>query len=278
MKKRVAAAMSASAFALATLAQTKARLSSALNRWQTVVVVTVVFVVPVNAFLFFFSYLPNTTTAAVSPEETAPKTTFESMDPTTTLPRLPPGYSVDQVAAPSDIVLQRSGHRSIIALSRSDGTVVAHFSGFAAPEEIRRAAEEDLRRAVPQASHPIENKESIRNMSIMWVTLFLVGLSLVVSVATLLIALRALEKVNRSERAGDEWLEILRREQQQRLKLTDKRLQWGGGRAVDVLLEEWERQRSESEDGLRKKPPQEGEREAAEQALERALDSIHRVA
>jgi hypothetical protein len=277
MKKRVAAALSVSAFALATRAQTKARLSSALNRWQTVVVVTVVFVVPVNAFLFFFSYLPNTTTAAVSPEETAPKTTFESMDPTTTLPRLPPGYSVDQVAAPSDIGLQRSGHWSIIALSRSDGTVVARFSGFVAPEEIRRAAEEDLRRAVPQASHPIENKESIRNMSIMWATLFLVGLSLVVSVATLLIALRALEKVNRSERTGDEWLEILR-EQQQRLKLTDERLKWGGGRAVDVLLEEWERLRSESEDGLRKKPPQEGEREAAEQALERALDSIHRVA
>ena len=278
MKKRVAAALSASAFALATLAPTRPRLSSALNSWQTVVVVTVVFVVPVNAFLFFFSYLPNTTTAAVSPEETAPKSTFESMDPTTTLPRLPPGYSLDQVAAPSDIVLQRSGHWSIIALSRSDGTVVAHFSGFVAPKEMRRAAEEDLRRAVPQASHPIENKESIRNMSIVWVTLFLGGLSLVVSVATLLIALRALEKVNRSERAGDEWLEILR-EQQQRLKLTDKRLQWGGGRAVDVLLEEWERQRSESEDGLREKPPQEeGQREAAEQALERALDSIHRVA
>jgi hypothetical protein len=277
MKKRVAAALSASAFALATLAPTRPRLSSALNRWQTVVVVTVVFVVPVNAFLFFFSYLPNTTTAAVSPEETAPKSTFESMDPTTTLPRLPPGYSVDQVAAPSDIVLQRSGDWSIIALSRSDGTVVAHFSGFVAPKEMRRAAEEDLRRAVPQASHPIENKESIRNMSIMWVTLFLGGLSLVVSVATLLIALRALEKVNRSERAGDEWLEVLR-EQQQRLKLTDERLQGDGGRAVDVLLEEWERQRSESEDGLREKPPQEGEREAAEQALERALDSIHRVA
>src|SRR3712207_2599410 len=97
MKKRVAAAaLSASAFALATLAPTRPRLSSALNRWQTVVVVTVVFVVPVNAFLFFFSYLPNTTTAAVSPEETAPKSTFESMDPTTTLPRLPPGYSLDQ--------------------------------------------------------------------------------------------------------------------------------------------------------------------------------------
>src|SRR3712207_4277007 len=279
MKKRVAAAaLSASAFALATLAPTRPRLSSALNRWQTVVVVTVVFVVPVNAFLFFFSYLPNTTTAAVSPEETAPKSTFESMDPTSTLPRLPPGYSLDQVAAPSDTVLQRSGHWSILALSRSDGTVVARFSGFVAPKEMRRAAEEDLRRAVRQASHPIENKESIRNMSIVWVTLFLGGLSLVVSVATLLIALRALEKVNRSERAGDEWLEILR-EQQQRLRLRDERLQGGGGRAVDVLLEEWERQRSESEDGLRKKPPQEeGQRKAAEQALERALDSIHRVA
>src|SRR5215217_4707354 len=170
MKKRVAA-LSASAFALATRAQMKARLSSALNRWQTVVVVTVVFVVPVNAFLFFFSYLPNTTTAAVSPEETAPKSTFESMDPTTTLPRLPPGYSLDLVAAPSDTVLQRSGHWSIIALSRSDGTVVARFSGFVAPEEMRRAAEEVLRRAVRQASHPIDNKESISNNSIMWVTL-----------------------------------------------------------------------------------------------------------
>src|SRR3712207_635469 len=114
-------------------------------------------------------------------------------------------------------------------------------------------------------------------MSSMWVTLVLVGLSLVVSVATLFIALRALEKVDRSERVGDEWLEVLR-EQQQRLKLRDERLQGGGGRAVDVLLEEWERQRSESEDGLREKPPQEGEREAAEQALERALDSIQRVA
>jgi hypothetical protein len=146
---------------------TRPRLSHALNRWQTVVVVTVVFVVPVNAFLFFFSYLPNRTTAAVSSEDTAPKTTLESTGPTTDIPRLPPGYSVDQVAAPSDIVLQRSGdYWSIIALSRSDGTVVAHFSGFVAPEEIRRAAEEDLRRAVPQASHPIENKESIRDVSI----------------------------------------------------------------------------------------------------------------
>ena len=279
MKKRVAAALSASAFALAaTRALRRARLSEALNNWQSIVIVTVAFVVPVNAFLLFFSYLPNRTTAAVSPEDTAPKTTLESAGPTTAIPRLPPGYSVDQVAAPSDIVLHRSGDWSIVALTRSDGTDVAYFNRYAAPEEIRRAAEEDLGLAVPQASHPIENKEIIRNMSIVWVTLCLMGLSLVGSVATLVIALRALEKVNRSERAGDEWLEILRREQQQRLKLRDERLQWGGGRAVDVLLEEWERQRSESEDGLRKKPPQEGEREAAEQALERALDSIHRFA
>jgi hypothetical protein len=286
MKRRVAAALSASAFALATWAKTQARLSSALSSWRTVVVVNVGFVVPVNAFLFFFSYLPNTTPpAAVSPEDTAPKTTLESIGPTTAIPRLPPGYSVDLLvaAAPSDIGLQRSGHWSIIALSRSDGTVVAHFSGLAAAEEIRRAAEEDLRRAVPQASHPIENKESIRNMSIVWVTLLLGGLSLVVSVGTLLIALRALEKVNGRERAaGDERLErleILREQQEERLKLTDEGSLWGDSRAVDFLLEELERQRLEREDGLReKKPTQEGEREAAEQALERALDSIQRVA
>jgi hypothetical protein len=277
MKKRVA--LSASAFALATLAPRRLRLSNPLNRWQIVLIIgTLAFVVPANAFLFLFSYLPSRTTDPVSSGDAAPRTTLESIDPTTAIPRLPPGYSVDLVAAPSDIVLQRSGHWSIIALSRSDGTVVASFSRFAAPEEIRRAAEEDLRRAVPQASHPIErNKESIRNMSIVWVTLFLGGLSLVVSVGTLLIALRALEKVNRSERAADERLELLG-EQQERLKLTDGRRPWGSGRAVDLLLEELERQRSEREDGLRDKPPQEGEREAAEQALERALDSIQRVA
>jgi hypothetical protein len=220
-------------------APTKARLSNALNRWnrwQTVVIVTLGFVVPANAFLFFFSYLPNRTTAAVSSEDTAPKTILESIGSTTAIPRLPPGYSLGQVAAPSDMVLHRSGEWSIIALSRSDGTVVARFSRFAAPEEIRRAAEEDLRQAVPQASHLIENKESIRNMSIVWITLSLVGLSLVASVATLLIALRALEKGNRSERAGDKQLVIL---------------PWGGGRAVDLLLEELERRRSESEDGLK---------------------------
>ena len=245
MKKRVAAALSASAFALAIRALRRARLSEALNKWQTVVIVTVAFVVPVNAFLLFFSYLPNRTTAAVSPEDTAPKTTLESAGPTTAIPRLPPGYSVDQVAAPSDIVLHRSGDWSIVALTRSDGTVVAYFNRYAAPEEIRRAAEEDLGLAVPQASHPIENKEIIRNMSIVWVTLCLMGLSLVGSVATLVIALRALEKVNRSKRAGDKQLEILR-EEREHLKLMDEGLPWSGGRAVDLLLEELERQRSKS--------------------------------
>src|SRR3712207_6276245 len=258
MKKRVAALL-ASAFALATLAPTRPRLSSALNNWRTVVIITVAFVVPVNAFLFFFSYLPNRTTAAASPKDTPPKTTLESAGPSTAIPRLPPGYGLDLIAAPSDIVLHRSGDRSIVALTRSDGTVVAYFNRFAAPEEIRRAAEEDLGLAVLQASHPIENKEVIRNMSIMWVTLFLVGLSLVVSVATLLIALRALEKVNeinnRSERASDERLEILElrkqlRDQQERLKLVKDGTPRGGGRAVDLF-------RTKARGGPLKKPSRE---------------------
>ncbi len=240
MKKRAAAALSASAIALAIWELTRARLSEALKKWQTVVIVTVAFVVPVNTFLFFFSYLPNRTTAAVSPKDTAPKTTRQSAGPTTAIPRLPPGYGLDLVAAPSDIVLHRSGDWSIVALTRSDGTVVAHFNRFAAPEEIRRAAEEDLGLAVPQASHPIENKEIIRNMSIVWATLCLAGLSLVGSVATLLIALRAMEKVNRLERASDERQEILElreqlRDQQKRLKLMEEGIPRGGGRAVDLF-------------------------------------------
>src|SRR3712207_6517503 len=240
MKKRVAALL-ASAFALATLAPTRPRLSSALNNWRTVVIITVAFVVPVNAFLFFFSYLPNRTTAAASPKDTPPKTTLESAGPSTAIPRLPPGYGLDLIAAPSDIVLHRSGDRSIVALTRSDGTVVAYFNRFAAPEEIRRAAEEDLGLAVPQASHPIENKEVIRNMSIVWATLCLAGLSLCGSVATLLIALRAMEKINnRSERASDERLEMLilreqLRKEQERLMLMKDGTPRGGGRAVDLL-------------------------------------------
>jgi hypothetical protein len=49
-------------------------------------------------------------------------------------PVLPPGYRLDIVGDPCVVVLRRE-----------DGTVVARFSDHAAPEEIRRAAEEDLR-------------------------------------------------------------------------------------------------------------------------------------
>jgi predicted nuclease with TOPRIM domain len=72
-------------------------------------------------------------------------------------------------------------------------------------------------------------------MSLEWVTFYLVVSSLVFSVVTLAIASGVLRSTRRSERAGDERLEILR-EQQQRLKL------WGEERRL--LLEELARQRS----------------------------------
>jgi hypothetical protein len=53
-------------------------------------------------------------------------------------PVLPPGYRLDLLDDPCVVVLRRG-----------DGTVVARFSDHAAPEEIRRAAEEDLRRQRP---------------------------------------------------------------------------------------------------------------------------------
>jgi hypothetical protein len=72
-------------------------------------------------------------------------------------------------------------------------------------------------------------------MSLEWVAICLAGGSLTVSTATLFIVWRVLRSTHRSERAGDERLEILR-EQQVRLKL------WGEERRL--LLEELERQRS----------------------------------
>ena len=48
--------------------------------------------------------------------------------------RLPAGYSLDLVGDPCVIILRRS-----------DGTVVARFTRFADPEEIRQTAEEDSR-------------------------------------------------------------------------------------------------------------------------------------
>ncbi len=50
--------------------------------------------------------------------------------------RLPPGYGLDLLGDPCVIVLRGA-----------DGTVVARFSPFADPMEIRRAAEEERERA-----------------------------------------------------------------------------------------------------------------------------------
>jgi type II secretory pathway component PulJ len=72
-------------------------------------------------------------------------------------------------------------------------------------------------------------------MSLEWVAISLVGLSLALSAATLLIAWELLESTHRSERAGEERLEVLR-EQQERLKFMDEERR--------LLLEELERQRS----------------------------------
>jgi hypothetical protein len=72
-------------------------------------------------------------------------------------------------------------------------------------------------------------------MSLEWVAICLVGGSLIVSAATLHIALRVLRSAYRAERAGNERLKILR-EQQQRLKFMSEERR--------LLLEELERQRS----------------------------------
>jgi hypothetical protein len=46
--------------------------------------------------------------------------------------KLPPGYRLDLISDPDVIVLRRP-----------DGTIVARFTRFTDPQEIRRAAEED---------------------------------------------------------------------------------------------------------------------------------------
>ena len=46
--------------------------------------------------------------------------------------KLPPGYRLDLIGDPGVIVLRRP-----------DGTIVARFTRFADPQEIKRAAEED---------------------------------------------------------------------------------------------------------------------------------------
>jgi hypothetical protein len=45
---------------------------------------------------------------------------------------------------PSGYYLDLTGDPSVITLCRADGTVVARFTHASDPQEIRRAAEEDL--------------------------------------------------------------------------------------------------------------------------------------
>ena len=56
------------------------------------------------------------------------------MGPNDQTTRLPRGYALDLLGDPC-----------VIALRRADETVVARFTNNVAPEEIRRAAEEDRR-------------------------------------------------------------------------------------------------------------------------------------
>ena len=57
--------------------------------------------------------------------------------------RLPPGYLLDPLRDPS-----------VIVLLRPDGTLVARFTRFADPQEIRRAAVED--RAAHAGGHDVD--------------------------------------------------------------------------------------------------------------------------
>ena len=56
------------------------------------------------------------------------------MDPHEATTRLPRGYALDLLGDPC-----------VIALRRADETVVARFTKYVDPEEIRRAVEEDHR-------------------------------------------------------------------------------------------------------------------------------------
>ncbi len=125
--------------------------------------------------------------------------------------------------------------------------------------------------------------------SIVWVALCLAGGSLVLSTVTLLVAWRVLQSAHRSERAGQERLEILR-EQQERLefmreerRLSLEEVQRQHMREQQerlefmreerrLSLEELERQRSGSEERLKEKPPQGGGegKEVVEQSAERS--------
>jgi pyruvate/2-oxoglutarate dehydrogenase complex dihydrolipoamide acyltransferase (E2) component len=130
------------------------------------------------------------------------------------------------------------------------------------------------------------------SISIVWVALCLAGGSLVLSTVTLLVAWRVLQSAHRSERAGQERLEILR-EQQERLEFMreERRLSLEEVQRQHMreqqerlavirgirgerrrLLEELQRQRSGSEERLKEKPPQGGGegKEVVEQSAERS--------
>jgi pyruvate/2-oxoglutarate dehydrogenase complex dihydrolipoamide acyltransferase (E2) component len=96
-------------------------------------------------------------------------------------------------------------------------------------------------------------------VGIEWVTLCLAGLSLVLSSATLLIVWRLVRSARRSERAGEERLEILRDQQERLAFMRDER---------QLLLEELQRQLPESEDLPREKPHLQEEAGAGEQVVE----------
>ncbi len=96
-----------------------------------------------------------------------------------------------------------------------------------------------------------------------WIAVALAGGSLIVSVTILSVVLAVLRTTRRTEWAGEERLEILR-EQQQRLAFMREERQ--------LLLEELQRQRSESDERLKEKPLQEGGEgeEVVEQPAERS--------
>ena len=61
------------------------------------------------------------------------------------IPSLPSGYHLDLISDPDTIILQRP-----------NGTVVAHFTRDADPEEIKLTAEEDATRQVRPSSERLE--------------------------------------------------------------------------------------------------------------------------
>ena len=65
------------------------------------------------------------------------------MGPNDQTTRMPQGYALDLLGDPC-----------VIALRRADETVVARFTKYVDPEEIRRAAEEDHRGPLLEGERP----------------------------------------------------------------------------------------------------------------------------